>query len=212
MPDLATALRAVLPAGVGVGWADPLAEATGLMAGEALPGAVPKRLAAFAAGRRAARAAMQGLGLTQVAVPMAADRAPIWPAGLVGSISHSESHCVAVVSGGFGGLGIDLEPASELPADLWDTILCADEPVTSGLMAKAAFCAKEAAYKAQFAVSGTLFGFDTLRMALAGNRFSATFRRDVAPFVQGYQINGHLIFAEGQIAALCWLPQVLKIP
>jgi len=213
MPDLAAALQAVLPAGVGVGWADPKATATGLLPGESLPGAVPARLAEFAAGRRAARAALRDLGWSAMAVPMGPDRAPVWPAGLVGSISHCNNRCVAIVSAAHLGLGIDLEPDNPLEPDLWPEVLGAGDSADSGLMAKAVFCAKEAAYKAQYPQSRALFGFDVLRVVMDADLFTATFRRDIPPFPSGFVIAGRIVRAQGHVAALCWLPsQVLKIP
>ncbi len=91
MPDaaaFAAALRAILPPGVSMGQADPK-RLHPLAAGEALPGAVPARLAQFSTGRTAARLALQHPGQ---------DRAPVWPAGSVGSISHCVRLCLAVVA------------------------------------------------------------------------------------------------------------------
>ena len=212
--DLLAALRRIVPDGVGAGWADPQADHPRL-AGEDLPRAVPARLREFAAGRHAARAAMRAAGLPEMAVPHGSDRAPIWPDGVIGSITHSASHCLAVVApvGQLRGIGIDLEPATPLARDLWDSILMPEEQIAlnrapvaeRGLLAKAAFSAKEAAYKAQYRTSHTLFGFEVMTIDLNGDRFTARFRDPIPPFGAGHRIEGRVIMAAGHILTLASL-------
>lgn len=213
-PDLAAladAVRAVLPSGLAIGWSDPAAPAEPLWPAEVLPGAVPKRLAEFAAGRAAARRAMASLGVNPQAIPAGSDRAPIWPAGVTGSISHSASACLAIVgrTGDWAGIGLDIEPATPLAPDLCASIL-RDEEIAmlepgAGLDAKRIFCVKEAVYKAQYPQSRTLFGFDALSVELDRTTFVATFRRPVAPFRLGQRIAGRHLLAQGHLVALALL-------
>ena len=63
---------------------------------EAVLKAIPRRQREFAAGRAAAREALTQLGWPAQAIPSAPDRSPVWPEGLVGSIAHTHSTCVAV--------------------------------------------------------------------------------------------------------------------
>ena len=65
---------------------------------QAIDHAVPKRRREFTAGRTAARRACARLGVWAGALPVAADRTPVWPEGVVGSISHSDLSC-AVLAG-----------------------------------------------------------------------------------------------------------------
>ncbi len=207
MPDgLAAALRFALPQGIalGVGGDDPL------WPGETLPGAVPHRLAEFAQGRSAARAAMRALGYAAQAIPAGPDRAPQWPDGLTGSISHCAGACFAIVGAraDWAGLGLDIEPDIPLSPDLWPTILRPEEiaalPHTgAGLVALQIFTAKEAVYKAQYAQTATLFDFQTLAVALDGHAFTATFAAPVGRFATGHPITGHSLHADGFAAALC---------
>lgn len=212
--DLLAALRQIVPDGVGAGWADPLADHP-RHAGEDLPRAVPARLREFVAGRHAARAAMRMAGLAEAPVPHGADRAPIWPDGMTGSITHSATDCLAVAAplGRLRGIGIDLEPATPLERALWDSILLPEEqlalnrasPDQRGLLAKTIFCAKEAAYKAQYRLSQTLFGFDAMVITLQQDSFTATFRNPVPPFRSGTQIAGRIAQKHGHIIALAHL-------
>ena len=213
-PDLLAKLRATVPMGTGVGWADPMGDYP-LMPGEVLPHAVPARLREFAAGRHAARMAMQAAGLPAVALPIGADRAPVWPDGVIGSLTHSRTLCLAVAgqAGALSGIGIDLEPATSLERNLWDSILLPEEQIDlmrapaakRGLLAKTIFSAKEAAYKAQYPTSRTLFGFEVMVIAVMDDRFVALFRDPIPPFVAGQRIEGRIITTEGHIVTLAHL-------
>jgi len=164
---------------------------------------VPARLAEFAAGRRAARRAMAAAGLSPAPVPMGPDRAPDWPDGVTGSISHSGALAVAVCGGrDWHGLGIDLELDGPQDPDLAATVLTCAE---AGLCARLVFCLKEAAYKAQYPVSKQIFGFDQLQVTLQSDRFVARFAAAVHPFPQGFEIHGRFCRADGLILAVAGL-------
>lgn len=167
----------------GLGWA--VTEATGdpdaLFPEErvAVARAIPARVAEFAGGRLAARAAMARLGLSPCAIPARPDRAPHWPEGVVGSISHAGPVCLAVVgrSVEWEMIGVDLEPDHPLPRDLVAEIATRDElarlaPLPETRAATRIFSAKEAAYKAQFPLTGALFGFDGMTANLQIGRMN----------------------------------------
>jgi 4'-phosphopantetheinyl transferase EntD len=213
MPDLqalVAAARALLPPGVAVAAADP-GILHPLWPGESLPGAVPRRLAEFSAGRAAARQALEGLGLPGHAIPQGPDRAPIWPAGLTGSITHSTTACLAAARRGPGGLGLDLEPDQDLLPDLWDEVLSRDERRWAemqdqpGRAARLVFSAKEAAFKAQYPLTRQVFGFDMLAVVIAGGAFAARFRYALGPFAADDVVCGHHTRAEGHILTACTL-------
>jgi 4'-phosphopantetheinyl transferase EntD len=201
MPDLATALRPLLPGGVTLGQA---AAALPLMPGEAIGAAVPARLEEFALGRTAARAALSALGQAPVAIAAGADRAPVWPEGVTGSITHCAGACLAVAghSRQWAGLGLDAEPLSPLDPDLWPGLLARGEDLRDGMQALALFVAKEAAYKAQYALSRQLFDFATLRLTWTGDRFAAAFTRPVPPFAAGAVLSGQVVRTARHLAAL----------
>lgn len=167
-----------------------------------LRGAVPGRRNEFALGRSMARKAMRTLGLGACAIPVAPDRAPIWPDGLSGSISHGGGVCVSVVSvdPAVSGLGIDVDSTAPLPADLWKIVCDSTEQdwlthqplVAQGRLAKLIFCAKEAAYKSQYPVSKRLFGFEGFHISvdLQAGRFTARFTECVSPFRRGETLQG----------------------
>ncbi|MDA1260670.1 MAG: 4'-phosphopantetheinyl transferase superfamily protein, partial [Planctomycetota bacterium] len=98
-----------------------------------------------------------------------ADRAPVWPPEVVGSIAHSAEHCVAAVArrADFTGLGVDVEPAAALGSELWGRICTpaecrwiADQPESErGFWVRRFFCAKEAVYKCLQPLTGAFLGF-----------------------------------------------------
>lgn len=178
----------------------------------AMRGAVLSRHNEFAAGRHCARVAMAQLGRHGLAVPMGGDRAPIWPNGLVGSISHCGSSCAAAVAraaDGFAAIGIDIEAARPLDIDLAEEIctggerewLAAMPEAERGLLLAAIFSAKEATYKCQYALTGKLIDFQALSIEfdLEDSRFQARFEIDVLPYKVGDALPGAIRFGAEHI-------------
>ncbi len=213
MSDIAARLREILPNGVVLAESvEPLA----LWPGEDLPGAVPTRLAEFGAGRSAARQALRGLGFAPVGIPMASDRAPIWPEAATGSISHCAGACLAVMglTRDYRGLGLDIEPLQPLPAELWSTVLRPEEhkqindlpQPQQGLQALRTFVAKEAAYKAQYPITRQIFDFQTLRVTWQYQSLTAEFCSAVSPIEKGFQIQGCCAESHHFFAVFCTVP------
>lgn len=201
---------------IAIGEAPLIGEAADLMADEALcvAHAVPRRRQEFAMGRKCARMAMAALGHAQSPLPMGPDRMPIWPDDLVGSITHTHTWVAAAVArreDGFAAVGIDLEPANELAADLWTSICMPEEQaklaaaggMTLGLAAHLLFCMKEAAFKCQFALSHEMLEFADLAIDVdvEAGMFSAAFRKAVAPFHADDRLVGRFAVTGDHIAS-----------
>lgn len=180
--------------------------------------AVDKRRLELAAGRDAAREALVQLGLPPCAIPARPDRSPEWPEGVVGSITHTSALCAAVAAKRdlVRAIGIDAEPDEPLERELWASIATPDELAAleamdeGGRRARWIFCAKEAAYKCQYPLSGLMLGFADLviRWSNEGERvhgFEATYRRDAGPFRSGDRIPGLLSQIDGHVVAVCKL-------
>lgn len=135
----------------------------------AVADAVDRRRREFAAGREAARQALATLGVAPTPIPRADDRRPIWPAGLVGSISHAAGFAAAVAARDedVAGVGLDIEAAAPLRDDLCGYVLTPTElrrraamPMVAGVpRCKVAFAAKEALFKAVYPITLGFFGF-----------------------------------------------------
>lgn len=184
----------------------------------AMSRATPVRRAEFAAGRAAARGALRAVGLVPFSIPMGPDRAPVWPVGVVGSITHSDGYCLAVAARreAHSALGIDIEPMAPLPADLWPEILTEDErdwlsvqpEGERGTLARMVFSAKEATYKAVYPLCREVVGFHamSIRPDPANRVFRARLNRAFGPCKAGSWLTGQLMCEQGCIATLMALP------
>ena len=131
--------------------------------------AVAKRRPEFLAGRLCARAGIQRLtGLPQ-APGLAPDRAPIWPGGLVGSITHGDDWAAAVVArrDAWRSLGLDVETLLDdaRASRLLEEILTPAErerlaPEQVGLGVTLTFSLKESLFKALYPLVGRRFYFE----------------------------------------------------
>jgi len=186
--NVAAALRDMLGPAVGIGVSDPRDVTDGLWPEERadIVRAIPKRQHEFAAGRRAARQAMTALGLPVAAIPMGHQRAPIWPKGLAGSIAHCDTLCIAAISQTHQSIGIDIEHATPLDADLIAIVCTSAEQAllkhmpqaAQGMHCKRIFSAKEAVYKAQYPLTGQIIGFDALSVSMdRQDEFAATWHQ-----------------------------------
>lgn len=72
---------------------------------------VVKRKAEYLAGRYCAKRALAEIGVVVEQIPTGERREPLWPQGIVGSISHSHQYALSAVatSDKFAGIGIDAE-------------------------------------------------------------------------------------------------------
>jgi len=119
-----------------------------------LHGAVAKRRSEFLAGRFCAAAALRQAGLAENVGRNG--RAPVWPAGVCGAITHSKTCAIAAISPHYQSVGLDCEML--VPQDramqLCATILSEDEArfcppgLGFGTFFTLVFSAKEALYKA----------------------------------------------------------------
>lgn len=207
MLTLEAALASLFPPGTSVASERVGQPVLPLLPGEegAVAGAVPARRAEFAAGRAAARRALAGLGMRPVALPAGPDRAPRWPEGVGGSIAHAAGVAVAAVRLG-PPLGLDIEENAPLGPDLWPEICTSGELAAlagegAGVAVRHVFAAKEAVYKAQYPLTGRIFGFHLLEVELAPGGFRARLREGVGPFPAGQVFAGRLAVAGGFVLA-----------
>ena len=131
-----------------------------------LAGMAQSRQESFSTGRRCARHALDALGVPHTGVARDG-RVPRWPAGVAGSITHSQSLAAAVATREYDGIGIDLEQAGRVGETLYDRLFVPDERTRlTGDDATLLFSAKEAAYKAIYPLAGAYIGFMEARIEL----------------------------------------------
>lgn len=178
--------------------------------------AVAKRRNEFAAGRRAAHAALERLNVPPAPLLTKPDRSAAWPDGIVGSISHTGSLAISVAApqGALLSVGVDLEGESALDRDLL-AMVCVPEELTvldvwSAAIAhdagKLVFSAKEAFYKAYHAITGVFLDYRDVRIVLAprGSGFTAEVRAAAKPDPARHGLSGAGLFfrAEGHVFTL----------
>jgi len=121
--------------------------------------AVEKRKNEFYAGRWCAAQAIYQKSRRYLTPMINADRSPLWPAGIVGSISHSQDKAISVVASTdkCAGLGVDIqdEISTGERSDILDLILNTDEAklcrnLTGQKSFEVFFSAKESIYKALY--------------------------------------------------------------
>jgi 4'-phosphopantetheinyl transferase EntD len=143
-------------------------------------GSAEKRRRDYALGRACARAALEELGYCDAVIAKGDDGAPIWPAGIVGTITHTTGYAAALVgeARNFPNIGIDAERAGGVTEDLWPRLFTAAEQETLRshadpmLVATLFFSAKEASYKARV-LKGAL-AFHDIAVSLKGGGFVVT--------------------------------------
>ena len=137
-----------------------------------------KRLADFSTGRYCAIKALEQLGIQDAIIPIGEDREPIWPEGIVGSISHCDSLTGAIVakSSDHISLGLDIEEIGRVTPDLWDLVFTeneknylfrlSDEDIL--VQSTAIFSIKEAFYKFQHPLTKTFLDFLDVEVVMPG--------------------------------------------
>lgn len=149
---------------------DDLFQAAGIGFPEHLASAVKKRRAEYLAGRYVARMALTTLGRPQFIVGRGEDRAPIWPDGIAGALSHNNNTvlCAAGHKTGMVGVGIDVETLMPVnrAQELWPAIVSEAEYIKLcqgshpfNLLLTLAFSAKESLFKALYPEVRCYFDF-----------------------------------------------------
>jgi 4'-phosphopantetheinyl transferase EntD len=143
----------------------------------AVAGAVAERRREFGTVRHCARKALRQLGVPAAAILPDVDRAPRWPAGVVGSMTHCAGYRAAVVarSRELWSVGVDAEPHAAVPAAARELVMLDEEHERLPALADAhpelhwdriLFCAKEAVYKAWFPLTRRWLDFSDVSTTL----------------------------------------------
>ncbi len=200
--------------------------------------AVPKRVGEFAAGRLCARRALAEFGIVDFPIRVAADRQPLWPPSMVGSITHTAGLCAAVAAErrhadapgadapGAVALGLDCEVVGDVNRELWPTVCtsaelewvaslpAAERAAAAGLI----FSAKEAFYKCQYPVAGERLNFHDVSVRIpswgaAAGEFRMHAARRIALCAHAPQPwQGRYLFHERWVTAGISMPCCRGIP
>ncbi len=214
-PDL---LAALLPEGVVSVCGVPEQDAEGLRAlgpseRAAIEGVVPSRGNEFVTGRMLARRALARLGVTVEAIDRGPEGAPVWPPGIVGSITHTRRLCAVAVARAqdFAGIGIDAEPDEALPTEILDEVTRPSErdwlatlpEGERGPTARLVFAIKECVYKAQYPIARRFLDFPDVEVTtpIGEDGWSASILAAGTPS----QVSGRWARAQGHWLTTCVL-------
>jgi 4'-phosphopantetheinyl transferase EntD len=187
-----------------------------------LTAAVERRRSEFVTARRCAREALGRLGHPPVPIRSGARREPIWPAGVVGSITHCAGYRAAAVARDtdLAGLGIDAEPHDVLPDGVGERVTVAGEPELLRRLEDAdravhwgrlLFSAKESVYKAWYPLTGRWLGFEEAELTIdPAATFTARLlvdgtRTDGGPPLA--ELHGRWLVANGLIVTAVTVPR-----
>ena len=183
--------------------------------------AVEKRRREFVTARACAREALAQLGHPAQPLPAGARGEPVWPAGIVGSITHCSGYraCAVAPAGELLTIGVDAELDEPLPAGLigdialpeerqWIERACAVDPAVS--WDRLLFSIKESIYKAWFPLARSWLGFEDASVAI--DRANGTFAAHLlvpGPTLGGRQLDGfrgRWLAADGLLLSAIALP------
>jgi 4'-phosphopantetheinyl transferase EntD len=179
--------------------------------------AVDKRKAEFLSGRLCAKHGLAELGVNGFVIGSDKNHCPLWPRGITGSISHSQSIALAMLtsSAGVVGVGIDIESiiSTKTMNDTKGMILHGNDEQwlrqTDGspeMVFSLIFSIKESFFKAAYPSTGYYFDFDAVtikRLDFDQQRFTLTLQQNLNPkLTAGLCFSGHFCFVDGQVLSL----------
>jgi 4'-phosphopantetheinyl transferase EntD len=176
----------------------------------------PVRRREFIAGRACSRRALAALGHHDHPVLVGRDRAPLWPPGVVGSITHTKGYCAAaaVRTDTVRALGIDAE--EHLPLEPGVTrVVCRPEELDRCASGDPAvhwptviFSGKEAVYKLWSPLVGTWLDFHDVALELAPATGKFTARISPARLIAGAPpaVSGRFAVRNGLVLTAALLP------
>jgi phosphopantetheine--protein transferase-like protein len=209
LPDTATVVEGPMTTEIGALWPE---EAASLI------DAAPKRRREFAVGRWFARRALDLVGAPPGPLLAGPDRAPLWPAGITGSITHTNQYCAVAVARTteLAAIGIDVEDVTRFNLDVLRYVLTPRELaiVLAGDDAQrqrqggAMFSVKEALYKCLSAIAPVELAFDDVAVELGcdGRRFEVELLKPAGRFAAGHRLVGRSAFAGNLVATAIVLP------
>ena len=162
-----------------------------------------KRQREYACGRYYSHQLLQQIGFGELVIGSDAKGCPQWPTGIVGSISHTNDYCVAMLARteNYVSVGADLEEAGRMKESLWprlftpveiERISRVEEADEQMRLAAILFSAKEAFYKCDYPLNQQSYEFTDVEVSIDdARRLSLIFSADdrLIPY-QGCYVSG----------------------
>jgi 4'-phosphopantetheinyl transferase EntD len=171
-----------------------------------LPQPRPERIEEFARGRASARRALLELGRCRESVLIGRDGEPLWPAGVVGSISHTPDFACALAARGLRAVGVDVERCDrDLSERAWQVVLAGAKLERDSARERVAvFAIKEAFFKLAFPSTRQRFGFSAVSVRTFGPGLGCRvqlLRQLSGAFHRGATFLGNYVYGAGLVLA-----------
>lgn len=190
------------------------AEQVGVLVPDTMHKAVAKRKAEYVAGRLCAMRAIEAqTGQAGVMIAAGSKGEPVWPEGLVGSITHTHGFAAAAVADArfVRSLGMDTEQimTTKVMENVVsrvcraDEAYCSDWPLSPETYATLVFSAKESLFKCLHPLVGKMFWFEDARIEITdftAGLFTATLMTDLTDeFCSAVELRGRFYLASGLV-------------
>lgn len=186
---------------------------------ELLTNAAIRRKAEYLTGRIAAKYALNDLGYSNFILHSGLQREPLWPNGVIGSISHTHQQALAVATLPskeiLHGIGVDIEipVTSEMAESIWSEIISPTEfiwlhthPIPFSLAFTITFSAKESLFKMLYPTVRHYFDFLSARIVainIGSNSFTLQLVTNLSPELKaGYCFRGTFYNKENAIVTV----------
>ncbi|MGW5158542.1 4'-phosphopantetheinyl transferase family protein [Nonomuraea wenchangensis] len=169
--------------------------------------AVEARRTEFTTGRHCARTALASLGLPPAPILSGPRGEPLWPDGVVGSITHCRGYRAAAVArtSDVLSIGMDAEPREPLPPGVLDAIALPQERTwaeSAQERGRLLFTMKESVFKAWYPLTRRSLGFDEAEI-IVGDTGTFTAKL-LVPGPVG-EFTGRWVVSDGFVAsAIVW--------
>jgi 4'-phosphopantetheinyl transferase EntD len=171
-----------------------------------------KRRKEFVSGRICARSALETFSVFNQPITMREDRSPVWPEGFVGSISHSNDLCAAVVTqqDQFQSVGLDIEVVNDFNSNYCRHICTENELLRMTSLSEIdkqrdtalIFSAKESFYKCQYQITKAWLDFHDVEILIdnENKEFSVEFRdKIINSIISSTMFKGKYVFSQEYI-------------
>ncbi|MES2764262.1 MAG: 4'-phosphopantetheinyl transferase superfamily protein [Bacteroidota bacterium] len=141
-----------------------------------------KRLCHFSTGRHCAKKVIENLNVADNEILIGSDNVPVWPKGIVGSISHTNGMvgAVAAKSSELLSIGMDIEEIGRVKGNMWDMLYTPAEQKylyqlpekEKALYTTLLFSMKESFYKLQYPLTQNKLWFTDVQISKKDENFS----------------------------------------
>ena len=179
-------------------------------------GSASKRKTDFSTGRFCARKALEQLGIDHTEILRDSGKQPVWPDGIVGSISHSSQLTGAIVGKrkDIVSVGLDIETIAGVELNMWNILFLESEQQflnslneeDRNMYPTLLFSLKECFYKFQYPLTRQFLEFNDVEFKMIDEKISIkVIKEDYDPGYDLENLQFQWTIADQQLITLCFL-------